>query len=520
MDMRCVRDVLRLYFVSKQSPNVIAQSQGCGRTTVRDYIARANNNGLDKWELIDKLSDPELENKLGFKSYVHATWQSDKKVMPEWSMVHRELQASKNVTLALLCQEYLENNLGGYQYSQFCEHYRRWSRKLSVVMRQAHKVGEKSFVDYCDGLPLVDKETGELIKTQLFVGCLGASSYTFAESTLTQTLPDWLSSHVRMYEFFGGVTEITVPDNLKSGVSKPCFYEPVLNESYRDLARHYKTAIIPAHVRKPKHKAKVEANVLVAQRWILACLRNKVFHTLGDQNEAIRPLLEKLNNRKMRELKKSRAELYLELDKPALMALPTVAYEFAEWKTVKVNINYHIQFDDHYYAVHYTHVHKSLEARATATVVELFLKGERIASHRRSYQKYKYTTPPEYMPESHRAMAKWPPERLIAWAQSLGPSVGLLVEKILSTSKHPEQRYNSAMGLIRLGKKYGNDRVEKASRRALELGSFSYRFVADMLKNSMDKLIVNEDKTTQRTFPGVEEANTRGPEYYNKQTRH
>jgi transposase len=518
--MRCVRDVLRLHFVSKQSPNAIAQSQGCGRTTVREYIARANKYGLCKWELIEKLSDPELEIKLGFKTYAHATWQSDKKTMPEWQTVHRELQANKNVTLALLCREHLENNPSGYQYSQYCEHYRRWSLKLSVVMRQAHKAGEKSFVDYCDGLELVDPMTGEVIKTQLFVGCLGASSYTFSEATLTQTLPDWLSSHARMYEFFGGVTEITVPDNLKSAVNKPCFYEPVLNESYRDLARHYKTAIIPAHVRKPKHKAKVEANVLVAQRWILACLRHKILHTIEDLNEAIRPLLEKLNNRKMRELKKSRTELYLELDKPALMALPTVPYEFAEWKTVKVNINYHIQFDEHFYAVHFSHVHKSLEARATATVVELFLKGERIASHRRSYQKGKYTTPPEYMPESHRAMAKWPPSRMIAWAQSIGPSVGLLVEKILSTSKHPEQRYNSAMGLIRLGKKYGDERVEKASQRALELGSFSYRFVADMLKNNMDKLIANPEKNKQMTFPGVEEANTRGAEYYNKQTRH
>ena len=306
--MRCVRDVLRLHFVLKQSPRSIARSAVCGRTTAQNYIARANKNNLCDYESVEKLNDEELALRLGFKSYAHATWQDEKKVMPEWLSVHHDLQKNKNVTLALLCQEYLENNPGGYQYSQFCEHYRRWSRKLSVVMRQAHKAGEKSFVDYCDGLPLVDLKTGELIKTQLFVGCLGASSYTFAESTLTQTLPDWLSSHVRMYEFFGGVTEITVPDNLKSAVNKPCFYEPVLNESYRDLARHYRTAIIPAHVGKPKHKAKVEANVLVAQRWILACLRNKVFHTLEDQNDAICPLLEKLNNRKMRQLKKSRTE--------------------------------------------------------------------------------------------------------------------------------------------------------------------------------------------------------------------
>jgi transposase len=515
--MRCVRDVLRLHFVSKQSPTSIAQSEGCGRTTVRDYLTRANKYGLTDWESVERLSDQELELRLGFKTFAHATWLSEKKAMPDWSVVHRDLQANKNVTLALLCQEHLEENSQGYRYTQFCEHYNRWAKKLSVVMRQAHKAGEKSFVDYCDGIALVDRDTGELMPTELFVGCLGASSYTFAEATLTQRLPDWLSSHVRMYEFFEGVTEITVPDNLRSGVSKPCFYEPVLNESYRDLSRHYGTAIIPAHVRKPKHKAKVEANVLVAQRWILACLRKNVFYTIEEINDAIVPLLERLNNRKMRHLKKSRRELYEELDRPALKPLPAMPYEFAEWKTVKVNIDYHIQFDDHFYAVHYTHVHKVLQARASATVIELVLKGERIASHRRSYVKGKYTTPSEYMPESHRAMVKWPPSRLISWGTSIGPSVGLLVEKILSSVKHPEQRYRSALGIIRLGKKYGDDRLEKASLRALELQAHSYRFVADMLKNNMDKLIVTE---TQMTLAVREETNTRGRGYYNKQTRH
>ena len=517
LDMRCVREVLRRHFLFKQSPRVIAGSIGCGRTTIQGYIKRAKQNGISNFESIENISEQELEIRLGFKSIVHAQWQNEKKVMPDWLKVHRELQANKKVTLALLCQEHLEENIGGYQYSQFCEHYRRWSQKLSVVMRQVHYAGEKAFVDYCDGLCLVDETTGQLIKTQLFVGCLGASSYTFAEATMTQKLPDWLSSHVRMFEFFRGVSEILVPDNLKSGVNKPCFYEPELNESYADLARHYQCAVIPAHIRSPKHKAKVEANVLVAQRWILACLRHKVFHTIQELNEAIRPLLEKLNNRIMRQLKKSRLELFLELDLPALKPLPSTRYEFAEWKIVKVNIDYHIQFDDHFYAVHFTHVHKELLARATVGVVELFLKGERIQSHRRSYAKGKYTTPPECMPKNHQAMIKWPPSRLIAWGSSLGPSVGLLVEKVLSSVRHPEQRYRSAMGIIRLGKKYGNFRLEKASARALELGSHSYKFVADMLKNNMDKLIVTE----QMTFAIKEEgANTRGPAYYNKQTRH
>lgn len=510
--MRCVREVLRLHFVLNQSPRKISQSLGCGRTTVQEYLSRAKKSGVDDWRSVEGLSDSELEILLGFKSFKNITWKNETKEMPDWQTVHHELQANKNVTLALLWQEYLEIHPRGYQYTQYCEHYRRWSKKLSVVMRQVHVAGEKSFVDYCDGFLLVDESTGEAIKTQLFVGCLGASSYTFAEATLTQTLPDWLGSHVRMFEFFGGVTEITVPDNLKSGVTKPCFYEPELNESYRDLAKHYGTAIIPAHVRKPKHKAKVEANVLVAQRWILACLRHQVFYNIEDLNDAISVLLEKLNARKMRHVKKSRWELFTELDQPALKALPAVRYEFAEWKKVRVNIDYHVEFDHHHYSVHYTNVHQHLFARATATVVELFLKGERIASHRRSYLNGKCTTLPEHMPESHRAMTKWPPSRLIAWGTSIGPSVGMLVEKVLASRRHAEQSYRSALGIIRLGKKYGDDRLETASARALVLNANSYNFVSEMLKNNMDKILVSED---QPTTPRVkEEGNTRGPGYY------
>ena len=512
LDMRCVREVLRLHFILNQSPRAIAISLGCGRTTVREYLVRAKASNVTDWISVENLSDAELEVLLGFRSFAKLTWQNETKAMPDWEKVHHELQANKNVTLALLWQEYLEINPRGYQYTQYCEHYRRWSKKLSVVMRQVHIAGERSFVDYCDGFLLTNPVTGEKIKTQLFVGCLGASSYTFAEATLTQTLPDWLGSHVRMYEFFGGVTLVTVPDNLKSGVTKPCFYEPELNESYRDLAKHYGTAIIPAHVRKPKHKAKVEANVLVAQRWILACLRHQVFFNIEDLNDAISVLLEKLNARKMRHLKKSRRELFIELDKPALKPLPSVRYEFAEWKKVKVNIDYHVEFDGHFYSIHYLQVHQHLLARSTATVVELFLKGERIASHRRSYFKGKATTLAEHMPESHRAMTKWPPSRLITWGKSIGPSVGVMVEKVLGSRRHPEQSYRSAMGLIRLGKKYGDTRLEKASARALELGSHSYKFVAEMLKNNMDKIIAIEDETTK---PQVrEEGNTRGPEYY------
>lgn len=513
LDMRFVREILRLHFSCGQSSRQIAK-QGYIRTTARDYIARANKNSLTSWAMIEPLTEEQLEVRLGFKMITGLTWLAKTKVMPDWGHVHREFTRHKHVTLALLWQEYLEENPGGYQYSQYCEHYRRFSKKLSVVMRQEHKAGEKSFVDYCDGLAITDPETGAKIATHLFVGCLGASSYTFAEATFTQSLKDWISSHVRMYAFFDGVTEITVPDNLRSAVKKPCFYEAVINESYQEMARHYGTVIIPAHVRKPKHKAKVEANVLVAQRWILACLRHRTFYSLAELNEAIAVLLEKLNLRKMRVLKKSRRELFEEFDRPALKKLPSAVYEFAEWKRVKVNINYHIEFDEHHYSVHYTRVHQELMCRASANTIELFHRSERITSHRRSYLKRKYTTLPEHRPESHRAMMKWPPSRLINWGESVGPSVGLLIEKILSSRKHPEQAYLTAMGIIRLGtgKKYGKERTEKACKRALELGAHNYRFVADMLKNNMDKLIANDDK--QLPLIPRDESNTRGRGYY------
>lgn len=511
LDMRTVREVLRLHFVLKKSPRTISKSLGCGRTTVREYLWRLNKSNLQCWEDIEKLTDPMLEVHLGFNTFPRALWLNREKVMPDWSKVHEDLSRHKKLTLALIWTEYRDANPNGYQYTQYCEHYRRWSKKLSVVMRQTHKAGEKTFVDYCDGAMLVDAKTGEMIPTQLFVGVLGASSYTFAEATLTQTLPDWLSSHVRMYEFFGGVSEITVPDNLKSGVNKPCFYEPELNESYRDLSSHYNTAIIPAHVRKPRHKAKVEAGVLVAQRWILMALRSRIFHTLQDLNDGIAELLEKMNHKKMRHLKKSRAEFFEELDRPALQPLPQTRYEFAQWQNAKVNIDYHIEFDEHYYSVHFTNAHERVRIRATATVIEIYLKGERITSHLRSYLKRKHTTKPEHMPESHRAMLKWPPSRVLAWALTIGPSVGLLAEKILNSRKHPEQGYRSAMGIIRLEKKYGKERLEKSCMRALELGAHTYRFVSDMLKNNMDKAIVDKDK--QLSF-NTNESNTRGREHY------
>jgi transposase len=391
-------------------------------------------------------------------------------------------------------------------------------------MRQNHKAGEKAFVDYCDGLWLVDAKTGSRTRTQLFVGCLGASSYTFAEATLSQKLPDWISSHCKMWSFFGGVTEITVPDNLRSGVTKSDRYEPKINESYQDMATHYGTCIIPARPVKPRDKAKVEAAVLLAQRWILAKLRNRLFTDLNEMNAAIDECLEFLNNRKMRQMNKSRHELFLEIDRPNLKPLPTTQYEFADWQDARANIDYHVTVDFHHYSVPYQLVHELMNVRSTGTVVEIFYRGQRIASHVRSHYRGKHTTKSEHMPKSHRAHAEWTPSRVISWAKSVGVNSALLVEKIMNCKKHPEQGFRSAMGIIRLEKKYGKTRLEKACLRALEVGALSSGFVSEFLKNKMDfpergngdiptsshfDPITNEE---QLALLGAE--NIRGSEYY------
>lgn len=483
LSMRQVKNLFRLRLLEKKSHSEIAAHLGIGKTTVQGYIQRLNKSGLQAWTEVEALDEIELERRLGFAAPFYARKEN---AMPDWAYIHREM-SKKHVTLALLWTEYREQNPDGYGHTQFSEHYNRWKGKLSVVMRQSHKAGEKTFIDYSgDGLWLTDPETGERKEVELFVAALGASSYIYAEATMTQTSPDWISSHVRMSEYFGGVSEIWVPDNLKSGVNKADRYEPLLNETYRECASHCGSCVIPARAGKAKDKAKVEVSVQIAQRWILARLRNRVFTSIQEMNEAIWERLEILNNRKMRHVNKSRREIFDEIEKPVLKALPAERYVFAEWKKATVNIDYHITFDHHRYSVPYQLVHESCDVRATATIIEIFRRGKRIASHRRSYKRGGYTTLKEHMPKGHREHAEWTPERVIRWSKQIGPNTAALVEKILATKVHPQQGFMAVLGLIRLEKPYGKDRVERASARALEVGAHSYQFVKQMLKNNMD----------------------------------
>jgi transposase len=384
-------------------------------------------------------------------------------------------------------------------------------------MKQEHKAGEKVFIDYAGRtLEIVNPETGEVRDAQVFVGVLGASNYTYVEATWSQSLSDWLMSHRRMFEFFDGVPQILVPDNLKSGVTKPNRYEATINRSYQDLSEHYGTCVIPARVRKPKDKAKAEGGVLLASRWIMAALRNKTFYSLEELNEAIAILLEKLNNKKMRYYKKSRKELFESIDKPALGQLRSTPYIFSEWKKAGINIDYHIEFDNHFYSTPYQLVKEQVDIRATSQTVEVFYKSKRVASHQRSYRKGNFTTNPSHRPKSHQAQAEWTPERIIGWAKQKGDNIALFVQHLITTKPHPEQGYRAALGIIRLADKYSNDRLNKACSNAIAIGSISYRTVNNMLKNNMDnldqtkKLKANEKQ--QDFFTSNE--NVRGKNYY------
>jgi transposase len=474
---------------------------------VGSVVARARQLELS-WADIGQLDDDELEQRLYGPKLVAGA----QRPLPEPSWIHTELRR-KGVTLELLHVEYLQEYPDGYRYTAFCEHYRRWSKQRGLSMRQIHKAGEKTFVDYSGAKPtVVDRRTGEVCEVELFVAVLGASNFTFAEATRTQQLHDFIASNTRAIEYFGGVTVVTVPDQLKSAVTKPCRYEPVLNRTYRDWGDHVDTAIIPARPKKPKDKAKVEVGVQIAQRWILARLRNETFFSLVQLNARIAELLEELNDRPMRDYgQASRRQLFERLDRPELKPLPASRFVYCEWETVKANIDYHVQVAEHYYSVPYSIGRVELEARLTATTVEIYGKSGRIASHIRSYQPHRHTTKPEHMPKSHRAHLEWTPSRLISWGAKIGPSTEALVKAILASRPHPEQGYRSCLGLLRLAKRYDEERLEVACKRAHAVGAVSYRHVAAILKNNLDRLAAEE--TTSHVSVG-DHGNIRGAAYY------
>jgi transposase len=510
LSMRKTREILRLKYEAQLSNRSISRACRVSPSTVWECLHRFEVAGLS-WPLPEEMDDSVLEQQLYRREEGTSPLDPHR---PDWDWVRRELR-KKHVTLMLLWQEYRSVHPEGYQYSWFCRHYAKYKQKLDVVMRQDHKLGEKCFVDYAgDTLEVVDPETGEVQKADVFVGVLGASNYTYAEASLAQDLPSWIGAHVRMFEFFGGCPEILVPDNLKCGVTAPNVYEPDLNPTYQEMAEHYGVAVIPARVRRPRDKAKVENGVLIAERWILAALRNQTFFSLADLNAAIAEKLLQMNGRRFQKLEGSRRTLFESEERAALKPLPPRRYQYADRKRARVHIDYHVELDGHYYSVPYRLVRELVEVRFSSTSVEILHQGKRVASHLRSYRKGRATTLTEHMPPRHRHQAQWTAERVVAWAHKTGPFTAKLCEGILSQKRHPEQGFRSCLGVMRLSEKYGADRLESACRRAVELGAYAYKQVKSMLEHHLEG---QELETASRQIPieSLLHENLRGPQYYN-----
>ena len=468
VSMRKIREVLRLRLRLGQglSQRAIGRSLQLSLGAVNTYLSRARMAGLG-WPLPIDLDDEQLERLLYSPPSDVAT---ERRPLPDWAMVHRELRRP-NVTLALLWEEYRTGPgaQDGVGYSWYCDLYREWAGRLKPTLRQVHSAGERVFVDFAGHtMEVIDAATGEVHRAEVFVAVLGASSYTYAEAVWSQSLPDWIAVHVRMLSFLGGAPRQIVSDNLRAGITRACFYEPLVNRTYADMASHYDTAIIPARPYKPRDKAKVEVGVQIVQRWILARLRNRRFFSLAELNKAIRELIEQLNDRTLRGGgDTTRRALFEQLDRPALHSLPPTPYEYAAWKRCRVNLDYHVEIDKHFYSVPYRLLREEVEARVTTSTVEIFHRGKLVAAHRRSLRPHRPTTVAEHMPSSHRRYLDWTHERIQREAAAIGDDTAALVDVILRSRPHPEQGFRSCIGILRLAQHYDAERLDGACARAL-----------------------------------------------------
>lgn len=506
--MHKIREILRLKWQLKKSNRDIGRSLKLSPSSVSATMKRARFAALD-WQQAERLTDDELETKL----YGERQPSTGNRPVPDFAALDIELR-KPGVTLEQLHWEYLQKEPSGYKYSRFCQLYKGWSARREPTMRQVHKGGEKLFIDYSGKRPsIIERETGEVRAVELFVATLGASNYTYAEATMTQKSRDFIASNIRALEHLGGVPGALVPDQLKSAVTQSCKYEPKIQRTYAELSRHYDTAVVPARPRKPQDKAKVEVAVKAFQFYLLGRLRNEQFFSLNALNERIAELLEEFNDKPMKGYGGvSRRQLFEKLDRPALSVLPPQRFVYAEWKTARVNIDYHVALDKHFYSVPYSLVRESVEVRYSATTVEIFHRGKRVASHLRSYDNGRHTTNSEHMPAAHRAHLEWSPTRIINWAGTVGSHVKALIEVILDERPHPEQGYRSCLGILRLAKRYGGARLDAACRRALFFGARSYKNVESILKRGLDGQPLPDDTPDERE--PLSHDNIRGPEYY------
>ncbi|WP_370649424.1 IS21 family transposase [Neorhizobium galegae] len=502
--MRQLRQMLRLAG-SGTSSREIAVALGIARSTVQDNLRRAAEIGLS-WPLPGDLTDDALENKLFARNGVKQGTR--RRTEPIWAELAVELKRP-GVTLLILWEEYRASNPDGYGYSRFCELFRGFEQRLSPTMRQEHAAGDKVFVDYSGKkIPIVDRTTGEIREAEIFVAVLGASSFTYAEATWTQTLPDRIGSHVRLFRFIGGVPRLIVPDNLKSGVNRASFYDPEINRSYGMMASHYGVGVLPARPKRPKDKSKVENGVRFAQSSILGHLRNQTFFSLAEANVAIGQALDRINDHVMRRLGVNRRQLFENVEQAALARLPGDDYEFAEWRLVRVSTDYHVEYKTFLYSVPHGLIRQQVDLRATARTIEIFHRGKRVAAHQRRYGGPRHGTDPEHMPSSHRRYAEWTPDRFRRWGASIGPNTEGLVIAVLASRPHPEQGFRTCLGILRLFRDITRDHVEAVSARAVEIGGLNCKSIASLL--------ANHKAAKHSTEPSaiIDHANLRGPGYF------
>jgi transposase len=503
LTVRQIRRLLRLHHEGTATRQ-IGRVLGVARSTVQDALARAKDAGLS-WSLAETMSEEDLEGKMFSRRGVMVG--ARRRVEPDWALLARELRRP-GVNMTVLWEEHGRDVEDGYGYSRFCDLFRGYERRLSPVMRQHHVAGDKIFVDYSGKrIGICDPKTGVLHPAEIFVAVAGASNYTFAEATWTQSLPDWIGSHVRMLRFYGGCPRLLVPDNLKSGVNKASFYDPEINKSYAKFALHYELDILPARPHRPKDKAKVEAGVRFAQSYILGRLRNRTFFTLEEANIAIAEAMVLMNTRPMRRLGVSRKELFESVEAPALRSLPTSEYEYAEWRKARVNIDYHVEAEFFLYSVPHAFLREEVEVRITQRVIEIFHKGKRIAVHARRYAGRRHGTITEHMPSHHRFYAEWTPERFRRWGADFGPETEGLMIAILATRRQPEQAFRTCLGVLRLYRNLDQSRVEAVSARALAIGALNNKSVASIIAHNLDRRDP-EDASV------VHHANVRGPKSF------
>lgn len=505
LTMRKIREILRLKYETKLSNRAIAGACKVSNSTVGEYLKRAKTAGVN-WPIGD-IEEDELYKQLFPEKERDPTQRVIP--LPDWEEIRTE-KLRKGVTLQLLWQEYKEKHPEGLQYSQFCHHYRQWRRaQKAPVKRIEHVGGEQMQVDYAGlKIPITDPETGRIKEASVFVAVLPASNYSYAEVQPQENQCNWNNAHVRAFEFFGGVVRIVVPDNLATGITKPNYFEPGVNNAYQELAEHYKFAVLPARVRKPRDKGKVENGVLNVERWVIAPLRHRTFFSVYEAEKAVKEELHKLNNKIMKAVGRSRLQEFEEIDRPNLQPLPEHKYEYVQTKTAKVNIDYHIEFDKHFYSVPYRLIHQRVEVRASERMLEIYYKGKPVASHPRSFRMGRFSTLREHMPDNHKFMEDLSAEHLIQWAEAIGPHTTSLVQAALQAKDIPQQAYRTCLGVIRLGKKYPYPLLEQACQAAFEARVFSYSAV----KQELDLLQKQESSTIMESLPSHE--NIRGAEYY------